>query len=81
MHENTWISIITPTLNCEKTILTCVNAVKNQEYKFVEHIIVDGNSTDGTVQKLSADYFNGIIIRGSDTGIYAEGTGDWNIAW
>ena len=71
MHETTWISIITPTLNCEKTILACVNAVKNQEYKFVEHIIVDGNSTDGTVQKLSADYFNGIIIRGSDTGIYA----------
>jgi glycosyltransferase involved in cell wall biosynthesis len=32
---------------------------------------VDGNSTDGTVQKLAANNFNGIIIRGSDTGIYA----------
>jgi glycosyltransferase len=71
MHENTWITIITPTLNCEKTILACVIAVKNQEYKFVEHIIVDGNSTDGTIEKIKTSSFSGKLIIDSDKGIYA----------
>lgn len=69
--KNRWISIVTPTLNCENTILACVNTVKNQEYKYVEHIIVDGNSTDGTIEKLTKETFKGIIIKGYDSGIYA----------
>jgi glycosyltransferase involved in cell wall biosynthesis len=71
MKENTWISIITPTLNCAKTIEYCIQSISNQEYKYVEHIIVDGNSSDGTIEKIKASSFSGKLIIGSDSGIYA----------
>ena len=43
------ISIITICLNSEKTILSTLNSVINQSYKKIEHIIVDGGSTDKTI--------------------------------
>ena len=43
------ISIITICLNSEKTILSTLNSVRNQSYKKIEHIIVDGGSTDKTI--------------------------------
>jgi glycosyltransferase involved in cell wall biosynthesis len=44
------ISIITPVYNGEKFIETCIRAVIDQKCPDVEHIIVDGASTDGTVE-------------------------------
>ncbi len=46
------VSIITPTLNSSKYLEDCVNSVLNQDYPLVEHIFMDGGSTDGTVEKL-----------------------------
>jgi glycosyltransferase involved in cell wall biosynthesis len=43
-------SIITVCLNSEKTILYTLNSILNQTYKNIEHIIVDGGSTDKTLQ-------------------------------
>jgi glycosyltransferase involved in cell wall biosynthesis len=42
------ISVITVCFNSEKTILETLNSVINQTYKNIEHIIVDGKSTDKT---------------------------------
>ena len=42
------ISIITVTKNSEKFLLQNILSVKSQNYKNLEHIIVDGNSTDNT---------------------------------
>ncbi len=42
------ISIITVCLNSEDTILDTLNSVISQKYKNIEHIIVDGGSTDRT---------------------------------
>ena len=44
------ISIITVCLNSEKTIPYTLNSILNQTYKNIEHIIVDGGSTDSTLK-------------------------------
>lgn len=49
------ISIITPCLNSEKTLKYTLNSILVQDYKNIEHIIVDGGSTDNTL-KILKDY-------------------------
>lgn len=44
------ISVITPVYNGEKFIESCIKVVIDQNCTNVEHIIVDGGSTDGTVK-------------------------------
>jgi glycosyltransferase involved in cell wall biosynthesis len=46
------ISIITPSYNSGKTIEKAINSVFTQDYNNYEHIIVDGGSTDGTLNTL-----------------------------
>jgi len=43
------ISVITVVLNNKAYIAECINSVISQTYKNFEYIIVDGNSTDGTL--------------------------------
>ena len=43
------VSIITVTLNSEKYLSDCIHSVNRQNYKNIEHIIIDGKSTDGTL--------------------------------
>ena len=42
------VSVITITRNRAKLIGRCIQSVLNQTYKNIEHIIVDGASTDET---------------------------------
>ena len=44
------ISIITISYNSQKTIEQTLKAVKKQKYSNIEHIIVDGKSTDNTIE-------------------------------
>lgn len=44
------ISIITITYNSAKTLPRALESVRSQTYGDIEHIIVDGASTDGTVE-------------------------------
>jgi glycosyltransferase involved in cell wall biosynthesis len=46
------ISIITSTLNNKAGLVRAIESVRSQTYKNVEHIIVDGGSTDGTIEIL-----------------------------
>ena len=46
------ISIITTTLNSDKTIAYTLSSVFSQTYKNIEHVIVDGGSTDETLNIL-----------------------------
>src|SRR5687767_3497055 len=48
------ISIITATLNRREFLPRCIEAVARQSYPNKEHVIVDGGSTDGTVEILES---------------------------
>jgi glycosyltransferase involved in cell wall biosynthesis len=47
-------SIVTPCLNAEATIAQTLESVRRQEVPGVEHVIVDGGSTDGTMDLVRA---------------------------
>lgn len=46
------ISIVTPSFNQARFLEECLRSVKEQNYPSIEHIVVDGASTDGTVELL-----------------------------
>lgn len=65
------ISIITPTFNVEKTLQDTLNSVVSQTYTNIEHIIVDGCSSDKTIELLNLyDNKNAIILSEKDKGLY-----------
>lgn len=63
------VSIVTPCLNQAIFIREAVESVLAQNYLAVEHIIVDGGSTDGTLDEL-AKFKELKIISELDNGIY-----------
>ena len=65
------ISIITVVRNCRDTIAGCIESVLAQTYKNVEYIVIDGASTDGTLE-IIRQYQDRItkIISEKDAGPY-----------
>ena len=72
------LSIITVTKNNKDGLLRAIECVRNQTYRHVEHIIVDGGSTDGTQEILRSTqndarlttHYSLLSISEADTGIY-----------
>lgn len=65
------ISIITITYNSAKTLERTILSVKNQSYKNIEYIIIDGGSNDGTLDIINK--YNSYISKWTsepDKGIY-----------
>ena len=46
------VSVITPVLNGKKYLERCIQSVLNQSYPHVEHVFVDGGSSDGSLDIL-----------------------------
>lgn len=46
------ISIVTPCLNAVETIEEALASVRAQNYPRLEHVVIDGGSTDGTIELL-----------------------------
>ncbi len=65
------ISVITVVYNNEKYIKDCIDSVNSQTYQDIEHIIVDGESTDKTLKIIKENNNPKIrLISGIDLGIY-----------
>jgi len=78
------VSIITIAYNSEETIEDTIKSVVNQDYKDIEYIIIDGKSSDQTLEIIEK-YRSGIsiVVSEKDQGIYdamnkgvAKATGD-----
>ena len=65
------VSIITACYNSVRTIADSLDSVASQTYPDIEHVIVDGGSTDGTLDVLKAHSKRiAKIVHGPDRGIY-----------
>lgn len=67
------ISIITITYNSAKTVQRTLESVLSQTYPDIEHVIVDGASTDGTkeiIEAYAAKHKNVRWVSEKDNGIY-----------
>ena len=62
------VTVITVCYNSENNILKTLLSVKNQTYSNIEHVIIDGNSTDNTNKIIKS--FKNIHISEPDEGIY-----------
>lgn len=65
------ISIITAVYNRASTIREAVESVEQQTHDDLEHIVIDGASTDGTLQELAASQHPRMVLFSErDSGIY-----------
>lgn len=65
------ISIITVCYNCKYSIEKTIRSVIDQSYSNIQYIIIDGNSTDGTLDIINKYRDNiDIFISENDNGIY-----------
>jgi glycosyltransferase len=65
------VSLITVTYNSAAYLQDCIDSVVRQRYQDIEHIVIDGGSTDGTL-KIIKKYDNHIAkwVSEKDNGMY-----------
>lgn len=67
------ISVVTICFNAKSTLEETLNSVISQTYKNIDYVIIDGSSTDGSVELLrqyAEKYDNIKLVSEPDTGIY-----------
>lgn len=72
-------------LNSEKTILNTIESIKNQAYENIEHVIIDGGSTDGTIELIKKEMIpDTVFVSEPDAGIsdafnkgISRASGEW----
>ena len=64
------ISIITICYNSQKSIFNTLDSIKSQSYKNFEHIVIDGGSTDNTLEIINRVNITNKIFSEKDKGIY-----------
>lgn len=83
--ETSKVSIVTVTYNCQAILKETIESVINQTYPNIEYILIDGDSSDGTVDIIKEyNYYISYWISEPDKGIYEamnkgveRATGEW----
>ncbi len=71
MTNRTKISIVTVAYNSAATIADTLLSVASQTYPNIEHLVIDGQSTDETIRVVAANYHSKLILSSEpDAGIY-----------
>jgi glycosyltransferase involved in cell wall biosynthesis len=85
MPDTPRVSIVTVARNAAATLQESIDSVRRQDYPAIEHIVIDGQSSDGTVELIrrNADQLaswtsepDGGIYEAMNKGV-ARATGDW----
>lgn len=79
------VSVIVATYNAESTVKKCIESILSQSYSDIEVVVMDGASSDRTVEYVNSFQSTKVIIRSErDKGIYdawnkgiEAATGDW----
>src|SRR5438552_2583641 len=79
------VSIITAVYNAASTLEECLLSVRHQSYREVEHIVIDGGSTDGSVEILQRhSSLLAYWVSEQDSGVFdawnkglSKATGEW----
>lgn len=79
------VSIITAVYNAAPTLEECLLSVRNQSYRDIEHIVIDGGSTDGSVEILQRhSSLLAYWVSERDSGVFdawnkglSAATGEW----
>ena len=62
--SNLSITIITPNLNGDQFLEACILSIKNQQYPNLKHVVIDGGSTDNSIQILKTTGTTYEIVKG-----------------
>ncbi len=54
-NKKATVSVIIVTYNAAPTLQVCLNSIYHQSYPNIQLIVIDGNSTDGTIEILNAN--------------------------
>ena len=80
------VSVVTVCFNANHVIASCLDSVANQTYREIEHIVIDGGSTDATIETIKRYPHVAALVSEPDRGIYnamnkgiARSTGDFLI--
>ena len=64
------VSVVTAVFNSRETVLDALRSVGSQDHADVEHLVIDGASSDGTTQLLRGHGGIDVLVSERDAGIY-----------
>lgn len=71
LSDKPLVTVITVVYNNEETLQRCINSVVDQTYSDIEYIIIDGGSSDGTLDIIKRNIKNiDYALSEKDKGIY-----------
>ena len=67
MDSNPKVSIIIPHYNNQDILISCIDSLQKLDYANYEIIVVNNNSTDGSIEYIKNNYQDVIIVNAKKT--------------